>query len=92
MNSWARPGVKCVCVDASAWPTLTKGDVYTVTVTGIHARSGRPVLWLEEASSGGFFGVDPGFYQERFRPLITKTQDVDLELFKHHLGGVGVDA
>jgi hypothetical protein len=85
MSAWAKPGVKCVCIDGvrpESWGfqklgTGPKTDgVYTISevrdVKGIH------VLVLKE------FPDVPGTGWEtsHFRPLITRTQEDDVRLIK----------
>lgn len=96
--AWAKPGVKCVCIDGGSprsrgfalygnYP-VTDG-VYTIDdvfpdVTG----TGKVLLSLRE------FPTDNGngWNLARFRPLITKTQEQDVGLFVHHLDRLEVEA
>lgn len=90
MSSWAKPGVKCVCVEPVE--ALVKGSVYTI----------ERLLW---ADAWGEMGVvilgyrspdnkQGGYRLSRFRPLITRTQSQDVELFRSLLTAlpVGVEA
>lgn len=88
MASWAKPGVKVVCVDNTGHPELVMGAVYTIIGC-------RPYEYSER--SGGKFAntklcvkldkvrnwsAIPDYAVERFRPLVTKTQDEDVAMFK----------
>jgi hypothetical protein len=96
MTSWAALGVKCVCIH-DAWQVrsglvraggLPRVDcVYAITDTAI-GPDGEMYLQLAE------FDVFKWFWVERFRPLVTRTQDQDVELFRSLLTDlpVGVDA
>lgn len=82
MSAWAKPGVKCVCIDADPkggiGHTLVHQSVYTID--GVFELRGTPGVWLVEVRSEHETG---GFRLERFRPLITEADD--LALFTHHL-------
>lgn len=91
MSAWAKPGVKCVCVDADGSETLVHGGVYTVRSTCVAGP-----LWADAGSVGlrlyeiilpvdRLDGIEPGYRVSRFRPLVTRTQEQDLELFLPHL-------
>ncbi len=84
MSSWIKVGAKCVCVD----PTyrgggriedshkLTKGAVYTIS--SVHTDwMGNPCVWVE-----GIECLSAGFHTDRFRPLVTKTIEEDIAMFK----------
>lgn len=91
--SWARPGVKCVCVDAS-WPSGSwygpealpvKGQQYTIrdleTYEGTNCcRLVEIVNPLMDYNQGM---IEAAFALKRFRPLVT--QQDDIALFAHHL-------
>jgi hypothetical protein len=83
------------------WPTARfpeVGVVYTIrevrTVT-IGPNAGQPCLFLE-----GIFNPvietlgnkEPGMPISAFRPLISKTQEQDVELFRHLLSPSPIDA
>lgn len=104
MSSWAKPGVKCVCIRAFNYPSNryqlpVKGQVYTVRNVepgeGVYAHAG-PFIRLVELTNPPHHsdGVEPSFQASFFRPLITKTQEDDVAMFRHHLAGTpaGVDA
>lgn len=101
MSSWAKPGVKCVCVDGrphriggrparyAALPS--EGVIYTV-------QSVRPYRWSCGTVGIGIDlaevrrevdGQPVPFGISRFRPLITQEQDV--ELFRHLLSPSPID-
>ena len=103
MISWAKPGVKCVCIDASpyespghpplfGWPIERR--VYTVKAVGqFHPHYDGVMLQIAELANPALIdGRDCGWDIRRFRPLITRTQEDDVALFRHHLAGAGVDA
>lgn len=92
MSGWARPGVKCVCIQSGrlpggghdplfGWPVA--GQVYTVHRVGLHRRLGHTVLFLKELQNPAKRdGVDDGWRIARFRPLVPpKTQEQDMEHF-----------
>lgn len=94
MSSWAKPGVKCVCLD-DRWEgasPLKKGATYTIhAITlgegrhpGVKVTRGMGLLLVEAENP---HQPSVGFSAARFRPLITRTQEQDLELFRHHLSG-----
>lgn len=83
MAHWAKPGVKCVCIhDRGRWagpdgespstPPL-KGKVYTIVETD--QAEGTLFLTLAECSQDEMYSV------KNFRPVISRTQEQDLELF-----------
>ena len=90
MSAWAKPGVKCVCVDAS-WhglPTspLVEGAKYTIRSVAMY--DGDLVADFLEAQNpedAKFPESPPGFRIDRFRPLVTKTQEQDVAMFRHLL-------
>lgn len=94
MASWARPGVKVVYIGVPEWAkpdyrgiqALGLGRTYTIRDT---------VLWdllcirLEEVVNP-VIKTRVGFTERAyplicFRPLVTKTQEQDVELFRHLL-------
>lgn len=83
MSGWARPGVKCVCVDASDTrfgDPLFEGVIYTVAAVPVGRDSqGNNGVVLEEARSDHWTGA---YKLRRFRPLVPpKTQEQDMEHF-----------
>jgi len=91
LSSWARVGAKCVCVDGSARVGSRRnlpveGKTYTVASVewcvwlGGHSGIGVHIAEIDRPphSSGKVYpwGLD------RFRPLVTKTQDQDVAMFK----------
>lgn len=87
MAHWAKPGVKCTCIsDWGRWagpegeapkaPPI-KGRVYTIRET--ETRDGLLFLVLVECDPEEMFGV------KNFRPVVSRTQEQDLELFQHLL-------
>jgi hypothetical protein len=105
MSSWAKPGVKCVCVD-DTWPA---GSWYGVealptrrteyTIRSLVDCAGVPCCRLEEIVNAPLDYqegvVEAAFALSRFRPLITRTQEQDVSIFTPLLEGhsiVNVDA
>lgn len=74
MSSWARVGVKCVCVDA-VWERCD--GVYSVTPNPI---VGKIYLVEEVVDGGAFIGIvelqDDYFETCGFRPLISQADDI----------------
>lgn len=62
---------------------LNLGEVYTIESVRAHAILDVVCIRLVEIASRGpdMTGDDPGFDSRRFRPLITKTQEQDVEMF-----------
>lgn len=87
--TWARVGVKCVCIKRGEWVNRApscledKRPAYNEVcqVTEIEIRNERVMLRL-----AGYLDL---YYVGRFRPLVTRTQDEDVALFTHHLDKVG---
>lgn len=73
---WAKPGVKCICVDVSGflchldWPVPVKGVIYVIEA--LHPDDGS--LLLQGLSVHG----DNWFSGWRFRPLITLEDDISM--------------
>lgn len=92
MNTWAAPGVKCVCIndDPNAFDApsthsgnmggLRKSEIYTVREVGISPRWGTLCVWLNEVKRPH----DNGLNLRRFRPLAYPSQflEADLSRFK----------
>lgn len=93
MSAWAKPGVKVVCIDATWYAghfpaKIKEGFVYVID--SVREMDGGD--WSEVDLSGAvgllLQGVwnddhDEGvFASTRFKPLITKTQDQDVFMFK----------
>jgi hypothetical protein len=92
MSAWAKVGVKCVCIDftpvficARPHPAdPVAGGVYTVT--GIWHDEDGTFLQLAECDG------DSGYEVSDFRPLVTRTQEDDVALFRDLLVSNEVDA
>jgi len=88
MSAWAKPGVKCVCVDDS--PSiygacdLEVGRIYVIT-----ARMETP--FGVGINVAGARSKALGFHLWRFRPLVTKTQEQDVAQFRHLLTPSPID-
>lgn len=86
-ESWVKVGAKCVCVNRGAWPSdgrwlfrlldplfgknPTFGTVYVVTA--IYPFEGDPFIMLR--------GLKHWFRADEFRPIITRTEEQDIEMF-----------
>lgn len=87
MSSWARKGVKCICIDPAfigGSAGLVAGQVYTIAKMFRGKGSVGPyktgvVVVLEGLQNP--FSSDGAFSIARFRPIITKTQAEDVALF-----------
>lgn len=104
MAFWAKPGVKCVCVDAASerfarlftWSghaddfQLLNGATYTISEVLVHPLCDLVCIKLVELSDRGY--ADFGYALDRFRPLITCTQEDDLAIFRPLLIPDEVDA
>lgn len=102
MTSWAKPGVKCECINnewpSGAWygweflPEL--GKTYTVRET--LEIDGQAALRLAEIDnprgdySWGF--IEPCFAVARFRPVVPAEHEKDLAIFTPLLDTVEEDA
>lgn len=78
MSSWAKPGVKCVCVDDRRAPfgspsPFARGGVYVVE--DVNDLGNIKIAGVPQVDNVWFWKV------ERFRPLVTKTQSEDIEMF-----------
>lgn len=91
MSAWAKPGVKCVCVDAGAGrfemddSQLEAGRIYTILE--ITSEFSVPAVRLVELKAETEDEVGY-FHLRRFRPLITKTQEQDVALFTQLLTNI----
>ena len=99
MTSWARPGVKVVCVDGafskSSGDLPVVGRVYTIVWVGHwdwFNTSGTAVHLAEVNRKPDCDGVKNPFGLRRFKPLITRTQSDDVALIKSLLISNPVDA
>lgn len=97
MSAWARPGVKCVCVDdgpcrnSGLQTGLRKGDVYTIRKTlGADLDGFDGVTLVEIEAPFEWNGL--GFTSNRFRPLTPISQEQDVAKFRHLLVPSPIDA
>lgn len=89
MTSWAKVGAKVVCVDASRTDklglenVLNEGAVYDVEWSGYYKGVASVRLVGVQRDMAVATG-DPyhPFKLSRFRPIVTKTQEQDVEMFK----------
>lgn len=108
MSSWAKPGVKCVCIASPErveagrrkrpWGNFpSSGGIYTIRGS-VFGSNGQHFILLEEVQNPPRLStvgvVEWGFPVSGFRPLITRTQQQDVELFRSLLTDlpVGEDA
>lgn len=94
---WAKPGVKCMCVDDELYDPpanieyvrgldgISRGAVYTIREVFIdpfedNVQVRLAEIWRPQAPEENT-GIEAGYRIERFRPLITKTQEQDVEMF-----------
>lgn len=83
MTSWAKVGAKVVCISNDFMGTgsqsdakkLIVGSVYTISFVG-HSEIGGVYIRVR-----GIDCVSLGFRLDRFRPLVTRTQQQDVEMF-----------
>lgn len=98
--SWAKVGAKVVCVDDSHSPAthmdgLAKGTVYTIRWVGMDfvGEAGMCVRLVEIIRDRPYIGhesagrMDIPYMIGRFRPVQTKTQEQDMEMFAPLLTG-----
>lgn len=96
MSAWAKPGVKCVCI-AHGWPEheMEEGGV-------TRAPMPNEVLTVTEVIRNGYLrfaeipvvqaaGCELAWDVTAFRPLITRTQEEDLALFRDLLTDAPVE-
>lgn len=87
MSSWAKPGVKCVCITTRrsyhplGW-NVAVGQTYTIRSVEVSDR-GEVCIALVEFKN--WFGKGPIWPIWAFRPLVTRDQEQDVALFRHHL-------
>lgn len=78
--TWARPGVKVVCVEHDDLdlngrpksPTLTAGEIYTIERAYVDADG----VWV------AVFGLGLDYEIDGFRPLVTRSQEQDTAMFR----------
>jgi hypothetical protein len=95
MAGWAKPGVKCVCVDHSDIfnPNLAivppMGERHMIKgVLDDYLGRGTTLLIEGYPNVSLRLGHDMGWAIWRFRPLITRTQQQDLAIFTPLLSGI----
>lgn len=97
MSSWARPGVKCVCVHTGAWKLVEERDHHGPYGIDSHPSENEvcTIEYVRRRRSGvlafGIEGYHGNEYGARwFRPLVT--QEDDVAMFTHLLKPHDVDA
>lgn len=101
MSAWARPGVKCVCIHTGPWilreeadpgaeigPDVHPDTGEVCTIAGVRLRRSGVIALLIDGYGSNEYAV------HHFRPLITRTQEQDVALFRQIIAQVpaGVDA
>lgn len=96
MTSWAKPGVKCVCVVRGGqwYGNLTLNEPMErlpafgeiLTITSVAVTPGGVGLRFEEYPDARL-----ACHVDHFRPLVTRTQEQDVELFQRIANGAKVE-
>lgn len=102
MSAWARPGVKCVCVDSymdGEPPVLVEGAVYQVARVISDNGTNTIGRYAGARQSLVLVGlINPyderygSFALARFRPIVTRTQEQDVAIFRPLLNTICEDA
>ena len=90
--SWAKVGAKCICVDDRSGVYMTpkhiqtgvrvvRGEIYTIREVVCSSVHGGTLIKLEGVPDRSGF-ADEGYTIKRFRPLVTKTIEQDVQMFK----------
>lgn len=90
--SWAKVGAKCVCIDASGrdgvWldgEAPIEGNTYTVRRAFVDSSGNFVIDFLElkrATNSILWLGYDTGYFVDRFRPIVTRSIEQDVQMFK----------
>lgn len=88
MTHWARPGVKCVYVgrpehkERLTRAPLIFGRVYTIREVITHPETGEVGMYLHGVVNEIHpkYLLENGYVISAFRPLVTRTQEQDMEL------------
>jgi hypothetical protein len=96
MSAWAKPGVKCVCINDGDWVEGIDGPIYenefapdqvlTVVEVGIDDLTGEVVISLWGTPLG------EAYVARWFRPLTPISQEQDVAKFRHLLVPSPTDA
>lgn len=84
MNTWAKPGARCMCIGNSDWVGLTSlphpGDLpkYRGIYTIEHVLPGNGRLWLVLRE----MPIECCYLIDHFRPMTERTQEEDVALVK----------
>lgn len=84
MTSWAKPVVRCVCVSKKG--TLVLGRQYTV----LEVLEFEQKLYVTVDSPPDVLG-NSSYLPSRFKPLVSRDQDQDVELFQRIANGAKVE-
>lgn len=81
MASWAKVGAKCVCVEPGDWDNINGDDLSGPSLgeicTIISVSADDVDIWVTLAE----YSRNDEFRSEAFRPIVTKTQEQDIEMF-----------
>lgn len=98
MSSWARPGVECVCISAG-WlrgQGISPWKWIALKYLGLPVVGGQYVITQAGADSRGVYvkikGWDVWIHAENFRPLVKRSQEQDVAMFRHLLKKQPVEA
>lgn len=100
MAHWAKPGVKCVCIAGFGDWRFTAGmpralpvkrKTYTVDQIGNHP-NGPHISLVEVDSWNDRTNHQYYFSAEAFRPLVIRSQEQDMAIFRPILTTIGEDA
>lgn len=102
--SWAVRGAKVVCVNVGPATSISvysampgKGQIYTIRRVNANFSfwdGSYPAVWLDEVvRDESLYGPDADFPFGlwRFRPLVTRSQDQDIEQFRKLLTNLPAD-
>lgn len=87
MTSWAKVGAKCVYVHRHNGQVTRKPleymGVYTIRTVVSHPYLNEIGIYLEGVVNEihPLYGMEKGYSLSAFRPLVTRTQEQDVEMF-----------
>lgn len=95
---WPSVGMKCICVREAkhpvtlAHPHPKKGGIYTVRKVVTESRTGVRAILLEEIVLTEWSipsQLEPGYNLNGFRPIVNKSLEDDVNMFKESLLSIG---